>query len=80
MRQHTYKNQTFSLPIDLSLELHSFIKRREMSQFVAEAIRKQLEIKKQELRKAYLMSNEDEGQHEANVEWQGTLGDGADEW
>lgn len=72
-------NQTFSLPVEISQELYSYVKRREMSRFVAEAIRKELEAKKEELRKAYLMANEDEGQLEATNEWEGTIGDGLDE-
>ncbi|MCE5316617.1 MAG: hypothetical protein LLG04_04560 [Parachlamydia sp.] len=32
--------------------------------------------KKEELRKAYLATNDDEGQREATQEWQSTLGDG----
>lgn len=79
MRQHTYKNQTFSLPLEISQELHFYIQRREMSRFVAEAIRKELEIKKQELRTAYLMANKDAGQIEATDDWQGTLADGFNE-
>jgi hypothetical protein len=71
-------NQTFSLP-DISRELYAYVKRREMSRFVAEAIRKELEAKKEELRQAYLIANEDEGQLDAINEWQGTLGDGIDE-
>lgn len=31
-------NQTFSLPIDVSKELHAYVKRREMSRFVAEGL------------------------------------------
>ena len=73
-------NQTFSLPVDVSQELHAYVKRREMSRFVAEAIRKELEAKKEELRQAYQMANEDEGQLEATTEWESTLGDGTDEW
>lgn len=73
-------NQTFSLPADVSQELHAYVKRREMSRFVAEAIRKELEAKKKELRQAYLMANEDEGQIEATNDWQGTLGDSTNEW
>ena len=73
-------NQTFSIPLDVSNELHTYIKRREMSRFVSEAIRKELSYKKDELRKAYLMANTDEGQKEATDEWQGTLADNTDEW
>lgn len=82
MRKHEAKtvNQTFSLPIEVSSELHTYVKPRERSRFVADAIRKELKVKKDELRKAYLAANEDEGQLEATEEWQSTLGDGADEW
>ena len=51
-----------------------------MSQFVSDAIRKELESKKEELKKAYLSANKDEGQHEAMGEWENTISDGADEW
>ncbi len=73
-------NQTFSIPSDVSQELHTYVKRREMSQFVSNAIRKELEFKKEELRKAYLAANKDEGQQEAMDEWESTIGDGTDEW
>lgn len=81
MRKHEIRtvNQTFSLPIELSSDLHAYVKHRERSRFVAEAIRKELEAKKEELRKAYLAANEDEGQNEAIEDWSGTLGDGVDE-
>jgi len=80
MRQQAYKNQTFSLPFEMTLELHTLVKNREMSRFVAEAIRKELNVKKQELREAYLSANNDLGQLEAIEEWNGTVADGADEW
>lgn len=78
-RQAKTVNQTFSLPLDVSQELHAYVKRREMSRFVSEAIRKELETKKKELREAYLMANEDEGQTEVMEDWQSTLLDGLDE-
>jgi hypothetical protein len=82
MKRHTLKtvNQTFSLPLEVSTELHVYIKRREMSRFVADAIRKELESKKAELREAYLSANQDEGQMEAMKDWESTLEDGLDEW
>lgn len=40
---------------------------------MAEAIRKKLEFLKNELQKAYMMANEDEGQKEAGDEWEVTL-------
>lgn len=74
-------NQTFSIPIDISQDLHVYIKQREMSRFVSDAIRKELEAKKQELREAYRMANEDEGQKEAMKDWESTIADGLDnEW
>ena len=48
-----------------------------MSSFVSEAIRKELETKKNELRLAYSKANKDEGQREASKEWENTLGDGS---
>ena len=73
-------NQTFSLPVDISRELHAYVKRREMSRFVAEAIRKDLQAKKEELRQAYIATNKDIGQKETTKEWETTTGDGSDEW
>ena len=80
MRHRLSKNLTFSLPIEISMELHALIKRREMSRFVADAIRIQLESKKQELRNAYIEANEDPGQIDATEDWRETLADGVDEW
>lgn len=73
-------NQTFSIPQDVSKELHTYVKRREMSQFVSDAIRKELLSRKDELRRAYLAVNQDEGQQEAMKEWENTIKDGSDEW
>ena len=73
-------NQTFSIPMDLSQELHTYVRRREMSQFVSDAIRKELLAKKEEIKQAYLAVNKDPGQQEAMVEWKATLEDGSSEW
>lgn len=73
-------NQTFSLPLDLSKELHIYVKTDEMSYFVSEAIKKELDLKKEEFRQAYLMANEDEVQIEAMKDWECTLMDGSNEW
>lgn len=73
-------NQTFSIPLDVSRELHTYVKRREMSQFVSDAIRKELASKKEDLRKAYLEARNDEGQLEAMRDWEKTISDGSDEW
>ena len=81
MRKQEIKtiNQTFSLPIGLSADLHAYIKTRERSRFVSQAIRKELELKKEELKNAYMAANKDEGQIEALEDWQSTLSDGLDE-
>lgn len=74
-------NQTFSIPRDVSQDLHVYVKQREMSRFVSNAIRKELEAKKEELREAYRMANEDEGQNETKKDWEATMADGLDdEW
>lgn len=80
MKQSTYKNQTFSLPIEVSSEPHALVKRKDMSRFVANAIRKELKAKKQELRNSCISANIDPGQSEAMNEWQGRWVDGMDEW
>jgi len=74
-KQQKTINQTFSLPVCISQELHTYVKRREMVVF-----QKELEAKKEELRQAYLSANKDEGQLEAMDDWQSTLGDGLNEW
>lgn len=82
MRKHQTKtvNQTFSIPSDVSQELHTYVKRREMSRFVSEAIRKELKAKKEELRRSYQQANEDEGQEDAIKDWENTIADDAEEW
>lgn len=60
------KNQAFSF----STERH----------VATEAARKKFDQQKQALRMSYLMANEDEGQKEAILEWESTLGDGNREW
>jgi len=80
MGKQAYKNQTFSLPVTVSMDLHFLVKTRERSHFVADAIREKLETKKQKLRDAYTAMNKDPGQIEAMKEWKNTLADGIDEW
>lgn len=58
--------------------LHAYVKRREMSRFVAEAIEEKLHAKKEELRQAYIMANEDAGQVEATHDWEITLADSSE--
>lgn len=69
-------NRTFSIPFDLDRDLHRLVKKRGMSHFVSAALRKSLEEKKKALAQAYAMSNEDEGQDEAQKDWSVTISDG----
>lgn len=46
---------------------------------MTEAIQKELELKKNELHKAYVSANKDQGQVESMKEWNETLEDGADD-
>jgi hypothetical protein len=82
MRKHQTKrvNQTFSIPLEISNDLHVYVKQREMSQFVSDAIRKELEAKKNQLRKEYATIKKDKGQLEAMKDWESTVGDGLDDW
>ncbi|NGX54448.1 MAG: hypothetical protein KR126chlam2_00059 [Chlamydiae bacterium] len=73
-------NQTFSIPLEVVEDLHVYIKRREMSRFVSEAIKKELESKKEELKQAYIAMAKDKDQDKVAKEWEGTLADGLDEW
>jgi len=82
MKKQEFKkvNQTFSIPLDVSNDLHFFVKKREMSQFVSEALRKELLCKKEDLKKHYLAANKDEGQIEEMNNWEGALEDGSNDW
>ncbi len=72
-------NQTFSIPVDISNELHVYVKHREMSRFVSDAIRKELEAKKDEMRKEFADMKHDSAQRQMMKDWESTLGDGIDE-
>lgn len=86
MRKHQTQtkkiNRTFSIPIEVSNELHVYVKQREMSQFVSDAIRRELETKKTQLRQEYADMKNDPAQREIMQDWEPTIGDGIDqnEW
>jgi hypothetical protein len=65
--------------VDVSNELHVYVKHREMSRFVSEAIRKELEAKKNEMRKQFAGMKNDPAQREVMKDWEATIGDGIDE-
>ncbi len=73
-------NQTFSLPVEVLHDLHVYIRPRERSRFVSDLLREGLEAKKQDLRQSYIDANQDAGQNEALIDWEGTVADGTDEW
>lgn len=79
-RQAKTVNRTFSIPENISRDLHAYVKPREMSKFVSCAIQKELNAKKEALREAYRMANEDEGQIEVTEDWESTVSDGTEEW
>ncbi len=83
MRKHQAEakkvNRTFSLPVEVSNELHIYVKQREMSQFVSDAIRKELEAKKNQLRQEYADMKSDPAQREVMKDWGFTIGDGLDD-
>ena len=86
MRKHQAQskkvNRTFSIPIEVSNELHVYVKHREMSQFVSDAIKKELEAKKNQLRQEYADMKTDPAQREVMKDWESTIGDGIEdnEW
>jgi len=83
MRKHESQtkkvNRTFSIPIEISNELHTYVKHREMSQFVSDAIQKELETRKNQLRQEYADMKSDPSQKEVMKDWEFTIGDGMDE-
>jgi len=50
-----------------------------VSRFVSDAVRKELDAKREDLCHAYLRANEDEGQKEAIKEGEATVTDGSNE-
>jgi hypothetical protein len=50
-----------------------------MSRFVSDAIRKELEVKKDEMRKEFADMENDPAQQEVMKDWESTIGDGIDE-
>lgn len=63
-------NLTFSIPTQVSQDLHIYVKQREMNEFVSESLIKELKLKKDELRQCYVQANEDQGQLEALQDWE----------
>lgn len=66
-------NHTFSIPLDVLQDLHTYVKRREMSHFVTSAIRKELSSKKDYLKSSYRIANEDLSQNEAFQDLDSTI-------
>ncbi len=68
-----HKNVTFSIPDDLKSILYAHVRKRGMSRFISNAIRKALEeekaIKEKELDAAYEAANQDSDRLEVLQEW-----------
>lgn len=62
-------NVTFSLPADLNTLLHAYVSKRGLSRFVAEAIQKALDEKRQILRQAYIEARNDPDRLEIINDW-----------
>ena len=76
---NTHHKATYSLPDEVLEELNAFVEQRQRSQFVAEAIRLALEIKKKELENAYKEAASDPDRLALIKEWEVTELEGWDE-
>lgn len=73
------KNITFSMPDELIGTLHSVVGRRGLSQFVAKAIKKALEERMSELKRAYAAANNDPDRLKTISDWESLEAEGWDE-
>lgn len=62
-------NATFSIPEDVLQLLHAFVEKRGLSKFVAQAIKKALEEKRNSLKAAYREAEKDEDTKETIEDW-----------
>jgi hypothetical protein len=62
-------NVTFSIPENINDLLHSFVEKRGLSKFVTEAIKKALEIKKDDLKAAFKEAENDPDLKEIINDW-----------
>ncbi len=73
------KNITFSMPVELIRELTVAARGRELSKFVAEAVRKAIDERNRVLRLAYAEDAKDPDTAETFKEWSVLDGEGLDE-
>ncbi len=67
---------TITLPEDQIKELHLYIPRRKISNFIADLVRKGLETKKQQLACEFREAAQDEERNAEIQLWDTTIGDG----
>ena len=79
MRQQRNQNITLSLSQDVIADLHQFIKKRGISQFVEEAIVERLKDKKSALEQQYIEAAQDEARNKAAAEWDHLASEGLDD-
>lgn len=75
---HRHK-ATYTLPDEVLRELNTFVEQRQRSRFVAEAIQLALQMKKQDLEKAYKEAALDQERLAEIEEWKATELEGWDE-
>jgi len=75
---NNYKDLILSIISNLNIKLYDHLGNEVSSSDLNLGTRKELKIKRQELRDAFHSANKDPGQIEANDEWEGTLTDGVD--
>lgn len=70
---------TLTFPEEFIRDLHAYVPRRQLSQFIYKAVYDDLELKKKQMAKAFIEAAKDE---ELNAEfeiWDNCIGDGLDE-
>lgn len=72
-------NVTFSIPVSVNVQLHSVVKKRGLSKFVTDALKKALEEEKMNLKAAYLDAENDEDLQKTIKDWAELDGEDWDE-
>ena len=67
-----YKIVSFNMPVSLHNHLKLFIGNKKMSRFVVEAVQEKMTKMEQELKSAYLSSNNDKKRNQEIAVWEDT--------
>lgn len=70
---------TLTFPEEFIRDLHSYVPRRQLSKFVYEIVRKELESKKAKMARAFREAAQDEELSAEFELWDSCIGDGIDE-